>query len=472
MNINEQPFASTGANATEAPLFKQNLTQNRILSQNAYKAEYKLARRFKLRWILAISCIPLFGIYTAFGIAPQTSLNEIDTETVIEQIALPEIAENFTDLNNNIEASHYWYKEIIRRDDTLYTVLSRLNIGNREAVDFIRSDSIASEIASKLKPGRQIDAQTDIDGNLISLSYQLSSTEFIDVSFGENGYIAEKSMRNLDTRAVLKSAEIKHSLFGATDAAGIPDSIAIQLAEVFESDIDFRTDLRRGDKFNVIYEGGYSNGELLNVGQVLAAEFINNGKIYRAIGFKDDNGKMNYYTPDGRSLHKSFLRSPLEFTRISSGFTMGRFHPVLQKMRAHKGVDMAAPTGTKIKAAGDSVVEFVGVKGGYGNVVILKHANNVKTVYGHMSRFAPGLKRGTKISQGQLIGFVGMTGMATGPHLHYEFMQNGQHKDPMKVALPKANPLPANQKAAFDQLTAQMSNQLNLLANSNIAALD
>jgi murein DD-endopeptidase MepM/ murein hydrolase activator NlpD len=472
VNINEHSLPSADGNATEAPLFKQNLTQNRILSQNAYKAEHKLARRFKLRWVLAVSCIPLFGIYTAFGIAPQTSLNQVDTETIIEQIALPEITETFTDLSNNIEASNYWYKEIIRRDDTLYTVLSRLNIGNREAVDFIRSDSIASEIASKLKPGRQIDAQTDIDGNLISLSYQLSSTEFIDVSFGENGYIAEKSMRNLDTRAVLKSAEIKHSLFGATDAAGIPDSIAIQLAEVFESDIDFRTDLRRGDKFNVIYEGGYSNGELLNVGQVLAAEFINNGKIYRAIGFKDDNGKMNYYTPDGRSLHKSFLRSPLEFTRISSGFTMGRFHPVLQKMRAHKGVDMAAPTGTKIKAAGDSVVEFVGVKGGYGNVVILKHANNVKTVYGHMSRFAPGLKRGAKISQGQLIGFVGMTGMATGPHLHYEFMQNGQHKDPMKVALPKANPLPANQKAAFDQLTAQMSNQLNLLANSNIAALD
>lgn len=472
MNINDQPPQKMEDRAPEAFNFKQISTRNSILSQNMHKTEDKLTRRLKLRWILALSSLPLFGIYAAFGIAPQTSLNQIETEIVIEDIALPALADTLAELTDDHGVTHYWYKEIIRRDDSIYTLLSRLNISNREALDFVRSDAIANEIASTLKPGRQIDAQTDIDGNLISLNYQLSKTEFIAVRLSENGYVAEKSIHDIDTRAILKSAEIKQTLFGASDAAGIPDSVAIQLAEIFESDIDFRTDLRRGDKFNVIYEGGYSNGELINVGSVLGAEFINKGKAYRAVGFKDNSGNMHYYTPDGKSLHKSFLRSPLEFTRISSGFSLGRFHPVLQRMRAHKGVDMAAPSGTKIKAAGDSVVDFVGVKGGYGNVVILKHANGIKTLYGHMSRFAPSLKQGMHVAQGQLIGFVGMTGVATGPHLHYEFLQNGQHKDPMQVALPKANPLPANQIVAFSKVNGQISNQLSLLANSNIAALD
>jgi len=199
---------------------------------------------------------------------------------------------------------------------------------------------------------------------------------------------------------------------------------------------------------------------------------VNNGKTYRAIGYRDSNGEMHYYTPDGKSLHKSFLRSPLEFTRISSGFSLGRFHPVLQRMRAHKGVDMAAPTGTRVKASGDATVDFVGQKGGYGNVIVLRHANGVSTVYGHLSRFAPGLHRGEKVAQGEVIGFVGMTGLATGPHLHYEFLLNGEHRDPMKVALPKADPINAQNKVAFDAVSNQLSAQLNLLGTSNIAALD
>ena len=199
---------------------------------------------------------------------------------------------------------------------------------------------------------------------------------------------------------------------------------------------------------------------------------MNNGKVLRAVGYKDNVGQMQYYTPEGKSLHKSFLRSPLEFTRISSGFSLGRFHPVLQRMRAHKGVDMAAPTGTRIKASGDAVVDFVGQKGGYGNVIVLKHPNGVSTVYGHLSRFMSGLHRGKKIAQGEVIGYVCMSGLATGPHLHYEFLLNGQHRDPMTVALPKANPITASNKVEFDSLSRQLSAQLNLLGTSNIAALD
>lgn len=443
---------------------KHNLTQAPILSQNADKAERKL----KLRWILAISCIPLFGIYTAFGIAPQTLTGNVSTAAVIEEITLPQADE----ASANETQQSYWYREHVRRDDTLYGLLARLNVRSREAIDYIRNDNIAGQIANNLKPGHQVTSQTDNEGNLLTLEYQLDGEQFILVSQGNAGFEAIKILHPLENRPILKSAQIISSLFGATDAAGIPDSIAIQVAEIFESEIDFRSDLRRGDQFNVIYEGSYDAGELLNTGNVLAVEFVNNGKTLRAVGYKDSSGQIQYYTPEGKSLHKSFLRSPLEFTRISSGFSLGRFHPVLQRMRAHKGVDMAAPSGTRIKASGDAVVDFVGIKGGYGNVIVLKHPNGVSTVYGHLSRFASGLRRGEKVAQSEVIGYVGMTGLATGPHLHYEFLLNGQHCDPMKVALPKANPIVASNKAEFDALSSQLTTKLNLLGTSNIAALD
>jgi murein DD-endopeptidase MepM/ murein hydrolase activator NlpD len=446
--------------------------QSAILAQIKDKAEHQVqlisTRKIKLRWILAISCLPLFGIYAAFGIAPQSIVGNIATATVVEEISLNSTEEAVASLAEQ----HFWYKEQVRSDDTLNSVLARLNIYNREAVHFIRNDVVASEIAATLKPGRKIEAQTDSDGNLISLEYQLETDLFIEIKLTDAGYEASKIAHHLENRPILKSAKIKSSLFGATDEANIPDNIAIQVAEMFESDIDFNTDLRRGDQFNVIYEGHYDQGELVKTGDVLAAEFINNGKTYRAVGYRDASGEMQYYTPEGKSLHKSFLRSPLEFTRISSGFSLGRFHPILQRMKAHKGTDMAAPIGTRIKASGDAVVDFVGQKGGYGNVIVLKHEHGIRTVYGHLSRFANGLQRGERVAQGEIIGFVGKSGLATGPHLHYEFLVNGQHRDPMTVALPKANPITQQNKVAFDAISSQLTSQLRLLSNSNIAALD
>ncbi len=460
-------------------LHRNNSTQASILAQNSNKAERKLKlmseeRKFKLRWILAISCLPLFGIYAAFGIAPQTATSNIQTATITEEISLPNVfeASGAEETSAGMATQNYWYKDHVRRDDTLNSMLSRLNIRNREAIEFIRADEMASEIAKSLIPGKQIESETDADGNLVSLEYQLNADQFITVSQTPTGYKADKVAHQLEVRPILKSAKITSSLFGAADDANIPDHIAIQLADIFESDIDFHSDLRRGDSFNVIYEGRYDQGELLKTGDVLAAEFVNNGTTYHAIGYRDANNQMQYYTPEGKSLHKSFLRSPLEFTRVSSGFNLGRFHPVLQRFRAHKGVDMAAPTGTRVKASGDAVVDFVGQKGGYGNVIILKHANGVSTVYGHLSRFAADLRRGAKVVQGEVIGFVGMTGVATGPHLHYEFLLNGEHRDPMKVALPKADPIETHNKAEFDVISNQLSAQLRLLGTSNIAALE
>lgn len=455
-------------------LDNNNLTQTPILAQNNPNSERKykssLNRKFKLRWILAVSCIPLFGIYAAFGIAPQTLTSNIQTEIVLEDLELPDAAELTQGTADG--SQNFWYRDYVRRDDTLQSLLFRLNVRNREAHEFIRSDNTASEIARSLIPGHQVETETDEAGNLIGFEYQLQTNEYISIKKTADGYVSSKQTLELEVRPVLKSAKISSSLFGATDAAGIPDSIAIQLADIFESEINFHTDLRAGDHFNVIYQGSYHRGELIKSGEVLAAEFVNNGKTYRAIGFKDNDGKMQYFTPEGKSLHKSFLRSPLEFTRVSSGFSAARYHPVLQRVRAHKGVDMAAPTGTRVKASGDAVVDFVGQKGGYGNVIVLKHQNGIQTVYGHLSRFAEGLRRGRKVSQGEIIGFVGMTGVATGPHLHYEFLINGQHRDPMKVALPKANALEARHKNDFDNISNQMTAQLRLLDASNIAALD
>ncbi|MSP86050.1 MAG: M23 family metallopeptidase [Methylotenera sp.] len=446
--------------------------QSAILAQIEDKAECKLQliseRKITLRWILAVSCLPLFGIYAAFGIAPQAMVGNISSVTVVEEIALHDTDDRLA----NVAEQHFWYKDHVRRDDTLNNILSRLNIHSQDAINFIRNNMAANEISAALKPGHTMEAQTDSDGNLISLEYQLNADLFISIKQTAVGYEASKVAHVLESRPLLKSAIIKNSLFGATDDANIPDNIAIQVAEMFESEIDFNTDLRRGDHFNVIYEGSYDQGELVKTGDVLAAEFVNNGITYQAIGYRAVAGEMQYYTPEGKSLHKSFLRSPLEFTRVSSGFSLGRFHPILQRIKAHEGTDMAAPIGTRIRASGDAVVNFVGQKGGYGNVIVLKHDNGISTVYGHLSHFTNGLRRGKKVSQGDVIGFVGMTGLSTGPHLHYEFLVNGQHRDPMTVALLKANPVVGQDKLAFDKISAQLSTNLKLLANSNIAALD
>ena len=277
-----------------------------------------------------------------------------------------------------------------------------------------------------LIPGRIVRAQTDSEGNLLALQYISSSESMLKVEKQAEGFKASDDAVPLEARLMMKSAEIKSSLFGATDAANIPDNIAMQIADIFSSDIDFHSDLQKGDKVTVVYESFYNKGELIKTGRVLAAEFINSGKSYRAVYFQDREGRGGYYTPEGKNLRKAFLRSPLEFSRVTSGFTSARFHPVLKEWRAHKGVDYGAPTGTRVKAVADGTVAFVGKQGGYGNLLILQHQGQFSTAYGHLSAFAKSLRKGSKVSQGDIVGQVGMTGLATGPHLHYEFRVAGR----------------------------------------------
>jgi murein DD-endopeptidase MepM/ murein hydrolase activator NlpD len=437
-----------------------------ILSQNNSARTHKQ----RLRWLLAVSSIPLFGIVAAFGIAPKELPLNVPAIEVIEDVALP------APLVSSENAAEYttplWQVDQVRRDDTLSSLLDRINIRNPEAVAFLRQSPDARVLATQLRPGRTILSKTTSDGELLELQFQNDINHALVVKKSSDGYQAQEMPLILESRILVKSAEIQSSLFAATDAAGIPDQIAIQLANIFSSDIDFNLDLRKGDRFTVVYEASFSNGELINTGRVLGTEFINQGKTRSAILYHDADGRENYYTPDGKSLQKAFLRSPLEFSRISSGFTLARFHPVLQTWRAHKGVDYAAPTGTRVRAVADATVTFAGGRGGYGNVVVLQHAGGISTVYGHLSRFAPGVRKGYKVRQGEVVGFVGMTGLATGPHLHYEFRVHDEHRDPLKVVLPTSVPLPAESLAEFSKQAEPLVAQLDLLRGSNLASLE
>lgn len=442
-----------------------------ILAQNAQSNAPRQRRKLRLRWWAALSIIPLFGIITAFGIAPQTAHLDVPVATVIEDIALP--LENLPSTVNGASAREaVWHIDQVRRDDTFSTLLQRLNIRNPDAIEFLRTSADAQALASQLSPGHTLLVKTSEQGELLSLQYQTGATSALSVTKTATGYRAEEHAMLLETSTIAKSARIRSSLFAATDEADIPDRIAMQIADIFSSELDFHLDLRIGDQFSVLYEANYYNGELIKTGRVLAAEFVNQGQVHRAVLYRDPSGHEGYYTPQGKNVHRPFLRSPLEFSRISSGFTLARLHPILKTWRAHKGIDYAAPIGTRVKAAADATVDFAGKQAGYGNVVTLRHKGGITTVYGHLSRIAPGVRKGASLAQGDTIGFVGMSGLATGPHLHYEFRINGQHRDPLKVALPDATPVPGIYQSHFAHNIQELTTQLNLLHNTNTASLE
>lgn len=442
------------------------LTQNVLLSLRDIEFLHKIQNKIKLRWISLILVLPFFAIVAAFGTVSPDLPRNAKPETVIEDVTLPLAVHT---VNRNEE---FWQIDQVRRDDTLASLLSRMTIRDEDAIKFLMLSPDARAMNNQLIPGHSLEIKTNLDGKLLHLEYEIDHETILVAGLTPSGYQVATQKLILQDHQVLKSAIIVNSLFGATDDAGIPDQVALQIADIFSSEIDFHDDLRPGDYFNVIYKAFYNAGEMMKIGNVLAVEFVNKGKKYQAVHFGDAEGKFAYYTPEGKSLHKSFLRSPLEFTRISSSFSSGRFHPVLNRIRAHKGVDMAAPSGTRIKASGNGVVDFMGIKGGYGNVIVLKHDNGVSTVYGHLSRFAPGLRKGLKVSQGDIIGFVGMTGLATGPHLHYEFLVNKIHRDPMTVALPMSVPIDGKYKQAFDAQSLDLMAQIEMLNRRQTASSD
>lgn len=357
----------------------------------------------------------------------------------------------------------YIAEERFQRGDTLAAFLTRLGVANAEAARLIRHRTL-----QQLRPGTFVRAEITSAGVPLTLSFLGGRDSLIQIVAQEDGaaveYKAGEVTSPLQQRVAMKSGTIRSSLFAATDAAGIPDAVGMQIAEIFGGDVDFHRDLRVGDRFSVVYEEHHFAGTPVRAGRVLAAEFTNNGKTFRAVHYG-----RSYYTPEGASLRKAFLRSPLEFSRVSSGFGMRR-HPIAHGWRAHKGIDYAAPTGTRVRAVGDGTVEHAGPKGGYGNVVILRHHGQYATVYAHLSRV--NVKRGARVAQNDTIGAVGKTGWATGPHLHYEFRVAGEARNPYAIAMPAAHPVPPQEITLFRDHAQPLLARLDLLANSNLALLE
>jgi murein DD-endopeptidase MepM/ murein hydrolase activator NlpD len=423
------------------------------------------ARKLKLRWFVTLSTLPLLAVLSAFGIIPQSDIHFAFNQNVVEEISLPAATQEIS--NDGV----FWRTERIQRGDTIAELLRRLNVEDIAASNYLRNDKDAASLL-QLSTGKIVQAATRIDGSLTSLRYIDNNGNQVIIENTSDNFTTRTLNAQIEKRILMRTGQISSTLYAATDAVGLSDAAANQLADIFSGDIDFHRDLRKGDKFSVIYEMNYSNGEPLSTGNILAAEFINQGHQYRALYYETTKNHGNYFSPDGKSMRKAFLRSPIEFSRVSSGFKLSRFHPILNKWRAHKGVDYAAPLGTKVKVTADGIIDFVGKQGGYGNMIIVKHQGRYTTVYGHLSRFANGLHRGQKVIQGDIIAYVGQTGLATGPHLHYEFKINGQQHDPLRVALPDAKPINAVQKAQFHTATATIGERLNMLSGTHLSKLE
>ncbi len=340
---------------------------------------------------------------------------------------------------------------IVRRNDTLDAIFRRMSLDLSD-LSAIRNLPGIRQSLDYLKPGDSIKL-THRDGAVRQLSRRVSETQTLSVVRGDAGFTAQLSENPLETRVRTASAKIDSSLFQAAESAAMSDAIALKLANVFAWDIDFVLDIREGDHFTAVYEQVYEDGKYLHDGELLGAEFVNDGKVYRAVRFQQ-GGNVGYYTPQGQPMRKAFLRAPVDFTRISSAFNPHRLHPILNTIRGHMGTDYAAPIGTPVHAAGDGRVSFEGVRGGYGNAIMLAHGGGTSTLYGHMSRFARNVHVGSHVQQGETIGYVGMTGLATGPHLHYEYLIDGVHKNPQTIRLPGAEPLHADVMPQFKLATA------------------
>ncbi len=416
--------------------------------------------------MVATLSMMVFGVATAFGVTPGTTQREVPVTPVIEDIT-----------SNGLSPAEtpgvYTQQDQVRSGDTLAALLFRMGVDDRDALAFMQADPLAKHIFRDLGPGRPVRIQRLGNGNLTALNFPESNGKTLTVQRVGDHFQSMESASVETTHLVQAHGTIRSSLFAAADNAGIPDNVTHQLSQLFSTDIDFHNDLRSGDTFSVIYEMRKDGFEQEKPGRILAAEFVNKGTVIRRVYFDGPDGG-DYYTPDGKGAHASFLRSPIEFSRVTSGFTTARFHPILKTWRAHKGIDLAAPKGTPVVSVASATVAYAGWKNGYGNVIELRHSNNISTVYGHLSAFASGLHSGERIKQGQVIGYVGMTGWATGPHLHYEFKIDGVQRDPQGPDVPRHTSASLNGrlKSQFLTATAPLIHDLDTVHNTSVAQFE
>lgn len=374
-------------------------------------------------------------------------------------------------LSSNQASAPFIAETRIRRGDTMAALLQRLNVNEQGLLPFLVQSKDARSIY-KLYPGRTVQAALDDRGALVWLRYTHTPgtqegdglvSKWLEVRpDGQNSFTAVEHSAAAQVQVRIAEGDISSSLFGAADDSNIPDAITLEMVDILSSKIDFLKDLRQGDRFRIVYDAYTHEGKEVGSGKIRALEFVNRDKTYSAVWFKPSDGQGGYYDFSGNSLKGAFLRNAIKFTRISSGFGM-RKHPIHKKWTGHAGVDYAAPSGTPIRATADGTVDFIGQKNGYGNVIILKNYGEYSTLYAHQSRFASGLRRGAKVNQGDVIGYVGSTGWATGPHLHYEFRIDNKPVDPLAVDLPVTRPLEASQRKAFQTAAAQYQTHIDFL---------
>jgi murein DD-endopeptidase MepM/ murein hydrolase activator NlpD len=417
------------------------------------QTEHRLDRR---RWFLAVAALPLFTGAMAYQVSRTPT---VDSPRSIDLTELAAVSQS--PMNVPVAPSPESIALTVKPNDTLDGLFRGAGLDLATLAE-LRARPEVRKAVDMLRPGDVITLSV-LDGQLVSLSRKVSPTSTLSVTRSGDEYKVDYIDNPLEHQVVGHRARIATNLFDAGKAAGVSAPVILSMAnDMFGWDIDFALEIQPGDEFGVLYEQNFQDGQYLSDGRVLAAEFINSGKRHRAVWFESADGQVKgYFSPDGHGMRKAFLRAPVDFTRISSRFNPKRLHPISGRVRAHKGIDYAAPTGTPIRAAGSGRVEFSGRKGGYGNCVVLNHGNGITTLYGHMSRVAA--KGGTRVTQGQVIGYVGTTGASTGPHLHYEYRVNGVHKNPATVTMPRTE-LPAQYRAEFDREAGVALTQLAVVA--------
>ena len=447
----------------------------------------------RLRWALvAIACAGIGAVIASTSTEESLESSEIVTESLpafvtetksSEELAresfslsLPELQAqqkiiNAADPQSTTSSPKKWREVTVKSGDNLALIFKRADIKPQQLDELMKSGDAVKKLR-RIFPKDTIRLLSDSDGILQSLRYEIDQKSYLMVEREQDTLVANTYDYKIETRQTHASGVIDSSLFLAAQKAGISQNIIMELANIFGWDIDFVLDIRKGDNFTVLYEQLYRDGEKISDGKILAADFVNDGKIYRAVRYTNpQTNETEYYTPDGKSMRKAFIRTPLNFARISSGFNLKRRHPILLNKRPHRGVDYAAKSGTPIYAAGDGKVIFKGKKGGYGKVMILQHGTKYTTLYAHLKTYNRKLKKGSRVKQGQTIAYVGSTGLATGPHLHYEFRVNGVHRNPLTVRLPISKPIPKRYMADFDLTTSPIIAQLDLVTRPQQFAL-
>lgn len=367
----------------------------------------------------------------------------------------------------DLQAQQHWELIEVKRGDTLAGIFNSVGLSAKTMYEVLAAGE-ATKTLKRIFPGEQMHFLIQ-NGELLAMRYPVDESVTLHIDRGDEGFETSLVATPLEKRIAHATATIDSSLYAAGKAAGLSDALIMQMADIFGWDVDFALDIRAGDRFSLLFEEMYRNGEKIRDGSIVAAEFVNRGRTFRAVSFVDDEGNREFYSPDGKSMRKAFLRSPVDFRRISSGFNPNRLHPKLGVRRPHRGVDYAAATGTPIRAAGDGKIIHHGWKGGYGRTIIIQHGSKYSTLYAHMSSYAKGLGTGSRVRQGQVIGYVGNSGLATGPHLHYEFLVDGVHRNPVTVPLPEAQPIAKRLMPAFLEQTAPLVAQLDVLSRTEVA---